>query len=48
MLVLPLGPKGGAGWGPGFGLLGAGETAEAKGADLFVEYHRALLNLDPA
>lgn len=48
MLVLPLGPKGGAGWGPGFGLLGAAETAEAKGADLFLGYYRALLNLDPA
>ncbi|MDG6108540.1 FAD-dependent oxidoreductase [Dactylosporangium aurantiacum] len=46
MLVLPLGPKGGAGYGPGFGLLGAAQTAEAKGADLFLGYYRALLNLD--
>jgi NADH dehydrogenase FAD-containing subunit len=47
MLVLPLGPKGGAGYGPEFGVLGAADTAEAKGADLFVDYYRAVLNLNP-
>lgn len=48
MLVLPLGPKGGAGYGPGFGILGAAQTADAKGADLFVGYYRDVLNLAPA
>ena len=47
MLVLPLGPKAGAGYGPDFGVLGAAQTADVKGGDLFVGYYRAVLNLNP-
>ena len=47
MLVLPLGPKGGASYGPDFGVLGAAQTAGIKGGDLFVGYYRDVLNLDP-
>jgi hypothetical protein len=47
MLVLPLGPKGGAGDVPDFGVLGAAQTADSKSADLFVADYRAMLNLNP-
>ena len=47
MLVLPLGPKGGAGYGIDFGMLDAAQTAGIKGGDLFVGYYREVLNLNP-
>ncbi|GAA3195770.1 hypothetical protein GCM10010532_013460 [Dactylosporangium siamense] len=47
MLMLPLGPKAGAGYGPDFGVLGAATTADIKSGDLFVGYYRAVLNLNP-
>jgi apoptosis-inducing factor 2 len=45
-IVLPLGPKGGAGYTPDFGVLGAGQTSDIKGGDLLVDRYLDIFNLE--
>ena len=44
-IALPLGPAGGASYAEGMGFFGPAETAEMKGADLFVDRFAELLGL---
>ena len=45
-IVLPLGPKGGASYTPAYGVMGASQTSEIKGRDLFIGRYRSVLGLD--
>jgi NADH dehydrogenase FAD-containing subunit len=45
-IVLPLGPKGGAGYTPELGVLGAGQTADIKGGDLLIDRYLDMLNIE--